>query len=118
MKIQIREGVFETNSSSTHSLALFNGSDWQAFKEGKMVIENGPSADKLINVKDVPKDQLIYDPNNVDTERFLFTMTDGNYVYITLERFEVMNKYLDIASSVNGKKGILYLDYGDHFVFE
>ena len=39
MKIQIREGVFETNSSSTHSLALFNGSDWQAFKEGKMVIE-------------------------------------------------------------------------------
>ena len=42
MKIQIREGVFETNSSSTHSLALFNGSDWQAFKEGKMVIENGP----------------------------------------------------------------------------
>lgn len=48
MKIQIREGVFETNSSSTHSLALFNGSDWQAFKEGKMVIENGHQQTNLL----------------------------------------------------------------------
>ena len=34
--------------------------------------------------------EIKYDPNSVDVERFLFTMTDGNYVYITLERFEVV----------------------------
>lgn len=62
--------------------------------------------------------EIKYDPNDVDEERFLFTMTDGNYVYITLERFNVINKYLDIISSISDKKGILYLDYGDHFVFE
>lgn len=62
--------------------------------------------------------EIKYDPNDVDEERFLFSMTDGNYVYITLERFNVINKYLDIISSIGDKKGILYLDYGDHFVFE
>ena len=40
MKIQVRQGLFETNSSSTHSLVMFKGSDWELFKEGKMVIEN------------------------------------------------------------------------------
>ena len=90
MKLQIREGVFETNSSSTHSLALFNGSDWQAFKEGKMVIENGPSADKLINVKDVPKDQLIYDPNNVDEDIWF-----DDYDYIPYEVWKDIYNYAD-----------------------
>ena len=62
--------------------------------------------------------EIKYDPNDVDSERFLFTMSDGNYVYITLERFNVINKYLEIVSSISDKRGILYLDYGDHFVFE
>lgn len=62
--------------------------------------------------------EIRYDPNNVDEERFLFTMSDGNYVYITPSRMNLINKYLDIVIEVDGKKGILYLDYGDHFVFE
>lgn len=62
--------------------------------------------------------EIRYDPNNVDEERFLFTMSDGNYVYITPSRMNLINKYLDIAIEVDGKKGTLYLDYGDHFVFE
>lgn len=62
--------------------------------------------------------EIKYDQNNVDKERFLFTMIDGNYVYITLSRFELINNYLDIIKEVGDKKGILYLDYGDHFVFE
>lgn len=90
MKIQIREGVFETNSSSTHSLALFNGSDWQAFKEGKMVIENGPSAEKLIKIEDVPEDQLIYDPNNVDEDIWF-----DDYDYIPYEVWKDIYNYTD-----------------------
>lgn len=62
--------------------------------------------------------EIRYDPNNVDEERFLFTMSDGNYVYITPSRMNLINKYLDIVIEVDGKKGTLYLDYGDHFVFE
>lgn len=62
--------------------------------------------------------EIKYDPNNLDGERFLFTMTDGNYVYITLNRFNLINHYLDIVKKIDNKKGILYLDYGDYFVFE
>lgn len=36
MKVQIRQGVFETNSSSTHSMTMCLESDYQAWLEGKM----------------------------------------------------------------------------------
>ena len=32
--------------------------------------------------------EIKYDPNEVDEQRFLITMNDGNYVYITLEKFQ------------------------------
>ena len=56
-----------------------------------------------------------YDPNEVDEERFLISMNDGNYVYLTLEKFEVINNYVDIIKTFNNKKGILYLDSGEYF---
>lgn len=59
--------------------------------------------------------EIKYDPNDVDDERFLFTMNDGNYIYITLEKIGKINKYLDIIKSFNNKKGILYLDSGEYF---
>lgn len=62
--------------------------------------------------------EIRYVPNNVDQERFLFTMNDGNYVYITPSRMNLMNKYLDIVTKVDNKKGTLFLDYGIYFVFE
>lgn len=59
--------------------------------------------------------ELKYDPNDVDTERFLITMNDGNYVYLTLDKFTRMNDYVDIIKEFNNKKGILYLDSGEYF---
>ena len=35
MKIQIRRGVFETNSSNEHSLTIMSNDDYKAWKEGK-----------------------------------------------------------------------------------
>ena len=59
--------------------------------------------------------EIKYDPNEVDDERFLFTMNDGNYIYVTMEKMDKINKYLDIIKSFNNKKGILYLDSGEYF---
>ena len=59
--------------------------------------------------------EIKYDPNEVDDERFLLTMNDGNYVYLTLERFDKIDKYLEIIKSFNNKKGVLYLDSGEYF---
>jgi len=58
--------------------------------------------------------EIEYSPNNVDNERFILKMNDGNLVYITLNKIEKINKYNSIYSSLEGKKGIVYLDSGDY----
>ena len=57
--------------------------------------------------------EIKYDPNDIDKERFLFTMSDGNYVYITLYKLSSIDEYLKITSTLKDKKGILYLDSGN-----
>lgn len=59
--------------------------------------------------------EIKYSPNEVDIERFFVLMNDGNYVYLTLNKFLSINKYLDIIESFDNKKGILYLDSGEYF---
>ncbi len=59
--------------------------------------------------------EIKYDPNDVDDERFFLTMNDGNSVYLTLEKFNKIDKYLEIIKEFNNKKGILYLDSGEYF---
>lgn len=60
--------------------------------------------------------EIKYDPNDLDKERFLLSMNDGNYVYITLSKFSNINNYLEISNTLGEKNGILYLDYGNYFV--
>ncbi|MBP3766310.1 MAG: FtsQ-type POTRA domain-containing protein [Bacilli bacterium] len=59
--------------------------------------------------------EIKYDPSNVDTERFLLSMNDGNYVYLTLIYFDKINNYVDILKNFENKKGVLYLDSGEYF---
>lgn len=59
--------------------------------------------------------EIEYSPNEVEGNRFLLYMNDGNYVYITLDKFSNINSYVDIIKNFENKKGILYLDYGNHF---
>lgn len=60
--------------------------------------------------------EISYTPNGIDKERFLFSMNDGNYVYVTISKLTKINEYKDIIGSVENRKGILYLDYGNYFV--
>lgn len=59
--------------------------------------------------------EIEYKPNDVDENRFLMSMQDGNYVYLTLSRFKNINQYVDIIRKFKNKKGILYLDSGEYF---
>ena len=58
--------------------------------------------------------EIEYAPNDVDSERFILNMNDGNLVYINLNKIEKINKYNSIYSKLDGKKGIIYLDSGDY----
>ena len=74
--------------------------------------------DKMRNVRKevlLRISEIEYKPNEVDEKRFFLLMNDGNYVYLTLDKFLNINKYLDMIKSFNGKKGILYLDSGEYF---
>ena len=59
--------------------------------------------------------EIKYDPNEFDKERFLLYMDDGNSVYITITKFERLNYYNEVLPQLDGKKGYLYLDSGNHF---
>lgn len=59
--------------------------------------------------------EIKYEPNPYDKDRFLLYMDDGNSVYLTITKFERLNYYNDVLSQLEGKKGILYLDSGNHF---
>ena len=59
--------------------------------------------------------EIKYDSNGIDDERFYLTMNDGIYVYLTLSKFDKINDYETIVSTLGDKKGILYLDSGEYF---
>ena len=56
-----------------------------------------------------------YVPNEFDKDRFLLYMDDGNSVYVTITKFNNINYYNYVLSQLEGRKGILYLDSGNHF---
>lgn len=73
---------------------------------------------KMSQVNESVKSQISeirYYPNNQDDDRFLLNMSDGNLVYLTLTKFKQVNYYEEVLDQLEGKKGILYLDSGNHF---
>ena len=78
--------------------------------------------DMLINgLKKIDKDilgkvsEITYTPNEFDKDRFLLYMDDDNSVYLTLTKFRMLNYYNKVLTQLDGKKGVLYLDSGNHF---
>ncbi len=59
--------------------------------------------------------EITYVPNDYDKDRFLLLMDDGNSVYLTLTKFDMINYYDEVLPQLEGRKGILYLDSGNHF---
>ena len=58
MKRQIRRGVFETNSSSTHSLTIVSQEDYDKWGNGEMLIHKWEG--RLVNKEDIPEDRKYY----------------------------------------------------------
>jgi len=58
--------------------------------------------------------EIEYNKTDYDSERFLLYMNDGNEVFATITKLNKLNKYKDIVTKLNGKRGILYLDSGNY----
>lgn len=60
--LQIRQGVFETNSSSTHSITFMMGDEYEAWKDGDVYLNDGYWYDNSSKYKDkkfVTRDEAI-----------------------------------------------------------
>lgn len=111
--------------------------------EGNIIIANGELLENTYNLTDIPilineisnKDiyinfakqfskintnilrqisEIQYSPIEVDEDRFILYMNDGNIVHITLTKIEKLNKYNKIKDALEGKRGIIYLDSGNY----
>ena len=122
--IKIEENYPLFYYSTKNKTILYNGEEIDGNESLIIVTNSIPSTiyDKLIekmkkidlNVLDRIS-EIEYSPNEVLKERFLLLMNDGNYVYIILDKFNALNKYLDIIKKFDDKKGVLYLDSGEYF---
>ena len=128
--------TLEIKVTITEYKILFKEGKYSVIETGKKIEDNNDNAPVLINevenkevyanfIKKMNKvdneilsiiSEIKYDPNDVDDERFLITMNDGNMVYITLSKITKVNSYPSIIKTVENRKGILYLDYGNYFV--
>ena len=113
---------------------------------GKVILSNGNVLNNIYDITDVPLltneignnnvynlfvnkmseidnnvlrqiSEIEYSPVSVDESRFLFYMNDGNLVHVTLTKLEKINKYNKIKDTLEGRKGIIYLDSGDYVEF-
>jgi len=125
IKVEEYKVLFEKRNDK--KIVLENGkeilSDYN-FNNIPILINYVPSEqyEKLINKMKIIDQAILkkiseieYNPNDVDKERFLLSMNDGNYVYLTLHKYEQINYYLKVLPNLAGKKGIFYWDSGNYF---
>lgn len=81
MKRQVRRGVFETNSSSVHSITMCTKSDYDKWKNGELVWYRW--GDELVPI--TPEIQASLDE---DRREYYTYEQFGDYDYIDYETFE------------------------------
>lgn len=90
---QIRKGVFETNSSSTHSLTICTEDEYEAWKKGEFLLDewNG----KLVKTNTVEE-------NDREDCKTFEQWENNNY----------MESYFERYTSPSGDKIIVFGEYG------
>ncbi len=100
MKIKIRRNVFETNSSSVHSLTLCTDSEFEQWKRGELIFVRWE--DKLIPISDMESD--MEDDYNAD-RYYTYDQFFDNY------NFEY-ETFLDNYTTPSGDKVVAFGYYG------
>lgn len=116
MKFQVRRGLFETNSSSTHSLCMCLSSDFDRWKSGEMVFNR--NRDKLVPIDD--KDYVEskeYYINNFGEEKGLEYLRDD---YFSFDDYSdhmsyKYNTFKEEFTTPSGEKVISFGYYGNDY---
>lgn len=112
--IQIRPGVFETNSSSTHSLVMCTGEEYDLLTKGELLIPSYGS--KVFTLEQVRDDLRKWNPDTdldaLSTEE-LIELSDGEFC--TLEQY-FYDSYLETFKeeyiTPSGERVVAFGRYG------
>lgn len=116
--IQVRRGVFETNSSSTHTLVLCDITDFEKFICGEMLFAD--YCNKLVT-KEEAYQHYVRDECNTDKSREAFEKyleSEVNYDYITYDNWLDYNDDLEYFerryTTKNGEQVVAFGFHGYH----
>lgn len=121
MKRQIRRGVFETNSSSTHSLTMCSKSEYDEFEKGNMYIEKWGSklytkeemVEKFKQMVDWRTKELKYRDIDWDNdEEFNRVLEETDYVTYDKYWDTVSEEYETFEDSYTSKDGETVIAFG------
>ena len=115
-KIQIRQGVFETNSSSTHSITMCESSSFNKWKDGELYINLNKEGDEQFLLADVAKkwnkdfilnnhDKITwftkenYENYETDELGYVIDYSYADYCYISYDQWCNMFNCYDIYSN-------------------
>lgn len=126
IRITVEEQVILLKNQKTNKYITATGEEIEYEKNLRVPtltneVEEKKFKSLITNLKTVNKEilgqiaEIKYVPNEYDKDRFLLYMNDFNSVYLTLTKFEMINYYHKVLVQLEGKKGILYLDSGNHF---
>jgi uncharacterized beta-barrel protein YwiB (DUF1934 family) len=112
MKIQVRQGVFETNSSSTHSLCIVDKSDYDKWKKGELYLQD---SDEFITYDEavayIKKHEKEVDVNDKEAMEELFRENDIK----TMDEFfddECLESFEETYKTKSGDEIVAFGLYG------
>lgn len=97
--IKVRQGIFETNSSSTHSITMCTASDYEKWKNGEMYYD-------IWDEKLVPKEDVENESEELDDDQYItYEQYDEKYCM----EYETFHEQL---ATPNGETVIAFGYYG------
>ena len=115
--IKIRKGVFETNSSSTHSMIICSKEDYEALEAGKLFIKLW--SERLITYEDAIKElrEYVDDDCKIDelAEDKIAELLYEHDIAESLDRFyddEYLESFSEDYETPHGDKIVVFGKYG------
>ena len=119
----IRKNVFETNSSTSHSLCICTEEEYEKFKRGELFFHYG----KLVSKQDLPKEyvELLEKLDRLDrfsedywdkAEEIEDEISDYRHKYKTYDSIgEYLEYYDEHFTTPSGDKMVAFGEYGNEY---
>lgn len=113
MKIQVRQGLFETNSSSVHSITMCMENDYEKWKNGELIFSN--DAYKLVPLTNEEYREW---KKGYDESIEKYGEYDGYYEFLTYDQFfndwevQEYETFIDNFKSASGDNVVAFGYYG------